>query len=422
MFIFARMRIVLSHIGKLYGVEPQGVRLKAGSRQNQVTCLENAWMLVESGHILKIGTGNPPEEILNGSTEHAMQGKTLLPGFIDSHTHLVFARSREHEFRMKIQGKSYEEIAAEGGGIHNSALAMQQDSELHILTQSQQRLYNCIETGTVATEIKTGYGLTPEAEFKMLRIINELYNSQPVTIKRTLLGAHALPKTYSNRRADFIQLVKHQLIDPAWEQNLIDYVDVFCETGFFSTQETARILEYAANKGIATKVHANQMGLSGGVQVGVQYGSVSVDHLEHIGSTEIEALKNSTTLPVALPGCSFYLNMPYTPGRLIIDAGLPLVLASDFNPGSSPTGNLLFIWSLGCIKLKLSPEEAFNALTINAAAALGLSEKLGSFTPGKEASFMVFKAGTELAQIPYFIAQSKPESVYIKGNKWLRPQ
>lgn len=383
-----------------------------------VQSLNNAWMLIENGIIIEFGTGAPPSLNTENHCIIDAKGKTILPGLIDSHTHIVFAQTREKEFELKIQGKTYEEIAAAGGGILASANHLKNKNESDLINDASKRIDQCIKTGTVAFEIKSGYGLDTENELKMLRVINQLKNKYTIPIKATLLGAHALPTTFKDNRLAFLSELHETLLPKAVNLSLCDYVDIFCETGFFTPSETEELLLHAAKLGIKGKIHGNQLGRSGGVQAAVKGGALSVDHLEHIGVEEIEALKSSPTLPVALPGCSFFLSMPYTPGRQIIDAGLPLVLASDFNPGSCPSGNLLFVWSLACIKMKLSPEEAFNALTINAAAALELNSTLGSITIGKIASFMVFPKDTNLTQIPYHFSMSKPEAMVIHGE-WI---
>jgi imidazolonepropionase len=409
------MDILIKHIGTLYGILPAHILRLAGKDMNNVGEISNAWMLIKHGVIADFGEMDSCPALHDNCTVIDAENAVITPGFIDSHTHIAFPATREKEFEMKIKGASYAEIAAAGGGILNSALAMQGMDEVSLIRQAKDRIFECIGFGTVAFEIKSGYGLTTESELKQLRVIQALKKQVPVPLKATLLGAHALPKKYADNRQDYINKVLFEMIPQAVEQQLVDYIDVFCESGFFTTQETDLILKQGVKYGLKAKIHANQLAISGGVQVGIANNALSVDHLESMGENEIQALQQSETLPVALPGCSFYLNMPYAPGRKIIDAGLPLVLASDFNPGSCPSGNLLFVWSLACIQMKLSPNEAFNALTINAANAIELAHELGSITVGKRASLLFFKAQTSLVKIPYHFSMSKPFKVMIDG-------
>ena len=409
------MDILIRNIGILYGIQPTDKKILKGKEMSVVNEIRNAWLLISDGKIADFGE-NETEPILQNTKIFDAQNQTIMPGLVDSHTHIVFPKTREEEFKMKIEGKTYEQIAAAGGGILNSANATQVTSKEKLFEDALQRIKDCIKTGTVALEIKSGYGLTTESELKILEVASALRDLDLLPIKRTLLGAHAIPEKFKENRKGYIEKVKTEMIPLAIEKKLVDYVDVFCDKGFFTPEETEDILNTAKKLGIKSKIHANQLAISGGVQAGINCNAISVDHLEHIGTEEISALQHSTTLPVALPGCSFYLNMPYTPGRQLIDNGLPLVLASDFNPGSCPSGNLLFVWSLACIKMKLLPEEAFNALTLNAAAALELQEELGSISKGKKASLLFWKQGTTLAHIPYHFSMSKPEAVMLEGK------
>lgn len=409
------MDILIKHIGTLYGILPAHIHRLAGKEMNNVGEISNAWMLIKHGVIADFGEMVSCPDLHDNCTVIDAEKATITPGFIDSHTHIAFPATREKEFEMKIKGASYAEIAVAGGGILNSALAMQGIGEELLIQQAKDRILECIGFGTVAFEIKSGYGLTTESELKQLRVIQVLKKQVPVTLKATLLGAHALPKIYADDRQSYINKVLFEMIPQAVEKQLVDYIDVFCESGFFTTQETDLILKQGISYGLKAKIHANQLAISGGVQVGIANNALSVDHLESMGENEIQALQQSETLPVALPGCSFYLNMPYAPGRKIIDAGLPLVLASDFNPGSCPSGNLLFVWSLACIQMKLTPNEAFNALTINAASAIELEKELGSITVGKRASLLFFKPNTTLVVIPYHFSMSKPTKVMVDG-------
>lgn len=409
------MKSLIKNIGILYGIQPIEKERLSGVEMKFVNSIEDAWLSFENDKISDFGSNNtmPDESTFDEIIDAA--GQTVMPGLVDSHTHIIFPKTREEEFKMKIEGKSYEEIAAAGGGILNSARAMQNMDKETLLASSMQRIYNCISTGTIAFELKSGYGLTTESEVKILEVATKIKSFNRFFVKRTLLGAHAIPPEYKQNRSAYINKIKNEMIPQTISQGLVDYIDVFCETGFFTTEETEDILTHAAQYGLKAKIHANQLSVSGGVQSGVKCGAISVDHLENIGQTEIDILMNSQTMPVALPGCSFYLNMKYTPARELITAGLPLVLASDFNPGSCPSGNLLFVWSLACIKMKLLPEEAFNALTLNAAAALELQHELGSITVGKEASLLFFKPKTTLALAPYHFAGLKPERVMLRG-------
>lgn len=407
--------LILKNIGCLYGILDSTTLLLKGEDMNTVNSISNAWISIQNGKIEDFGPMDTFENTNNSKTVD-MQGKVVFPGLIDSHTHLVFPKTREEEFAMKIKGATYAEIATAGGGILNSARALREITENDLLEASQKRLHKLITFGTVGIEIKSGYGLDFEGEIKQLKTIQSLKMTSPIPIRSTLLAAHALPAEFKNNREDYLNYILEKLIPYTYQENLADYVDVFCEENFFTTEETERIMLKAKEFGIKSKIHANQLANSGGVQIACKHHAISADHLENIGLEEIEAFKNSNTLPVALPGCSFYLNMQYTPARQIIDNGLALVIASDFNPGSAPSGNLLFSWSLACSKMKLSPQEAFNALTINAAAALEWENILGSITVGKMASFMVFEPNTTLEQIPYHFAMLNPTQMIINGN------
>jgi imidazolonepropionase len=407
--------LILKNIGCLYGILDSTTLLLKGEDMNTVKSISNAWISIQNGKIEDFGPMDTFENTNNSKTVD-MQGKVVFPGLIDSHTHLVFPKTREEEFAMKIKGATYAEIAAAGGGILNSARALREITENDLLEASQKRLHKLITFGTVGIEIKSGYGLDFEGEIKQLKTIQSLKMTSPIPIRSTLLAAHALPAEFKNNREDYLNYILEKLIPYTYQENLADYVDVFCEENFFTTEETERIILKAKEFGIKSKIHANQLANSGGVQIACKHHAISADHLENIGLEEIEAFKNSNTLPVALPGCSFYLNMQYTPARQIIDNGLAMVIASDFNPGSAPSGNLLFSWSLACSKMKLSPQEAFNALTINAAAALEWENILGSITVGKMASFMVFEPNTTLEQIPYHFAMLNPTQMIINGN------
>lgn len=329
------------------------------------------------------------------------KGGYVMPCFCDSHTHIVYAGCRDGEFRDKIAGLSYEEIAARGGGILNSADLLHETSEDELYRQSMERVNEIMAMGTGAVEIKSGYGLTVEDELKMLRVIRRIKETAPITVKSNFLGAHAVGRAYRGRQSEYVDLVCNEMLPKVAEERLADYVDVFCDEGFFTVEETARILGKAAEYGIRPKIHANELEVSGGVQVGVEYDALSVDHLEKTTDAEIEALRGSGTMPTMLPGCSFFLGLPYGRAKDYINAGLPVALASDYNPGSSPSGNMRFVMALGCIRMRLTPEQSFNACTINSAYAMGVSDILGSVTVGKKANLIITRPIPSLAFIPY---------------------
>jgi imidazolonepropionase len=329
----------------------------------------------------------------------------------------VYAGNREQEFVDRINGMSYEEIAKRGGGILNSAKTLQETSEEELYRQSAQRLEEVMSLGTGAVEIKSGYGLTEEAELKMLRVIQKLKENYPISIKSTFLGAHALPKEYKGDTAAYIDMVIEKILPKVAEQNLAEYIDIFCEEGYFTVEDTEKLLAAAADYGLKPKIHVNQFQAIGGVKAGVEHKALSVDHLEVMRPEDIEVLKGSETMPVALPTCSLYLSIPYTPAREIIDAGLPLALATDFNPGSTPSGNMNLVVSLACIKMKMTPEEAINAATINGAYAMELSKSHGSITKGKKANFILTKEIPSYAFLPYAFGTNSIEAVYLNGKK-----
>ena len=380
-----------------------------------VAGIDNAWLVIEDGVIASFGAGEWEGESDGGCEDGCegglccgvfdevidAEGGWVMPTFCDPHTHIVYAGSRDGEFRDKIAGLSYEEIAARGGGILNSADLLHETSEDELFEQSARRVREVMAKGTGALEIKSGYGLRTEDELKMLRVIRRIREEFPITIKATFLGAHAVGRDYLGRRGAYVDLVCNEMLPAVAAEGLADYVDVFCDQGFFSCDDCARILERAAEFNLRGKIHANELAVSGGVQVGVSHDALSVDHLERTGDEEIACLKGSNTMPTMLPGASFFLGMPYGRARAFIDAGLPLALASDYNPGSSPSGDMRFVMALACIKQRLTPEEAFNACTINAAYAMGVEDTLGSITPGKRASLIITEPLPSLAFIPY---------------------
>lgn len=388
--------------------------IKKAKAMDEVAIVSNAWLLTEKEGILGFGvmTSNvpPADRVIDCS------GRCVFPSFVDSHTHLVFAQSREEEFLYKIQGISYEEIAARGGGILNSAEKLQQLDEDVLFARSLERLQSAIRNGTGCIEIKSGYGLSYEAELKMLRVIQRLKHNVDIPIKASLLAAHAIPKAYQQNPDAYINMIVDKLIPQVAQEGLADYIDVFCEKGYFSVAQMEHILSAAAHFGLRPKVHVNQFNALGGIAAAVKHHAVSVDHLEQLADDDIAALQHSDTIPVALPGCSFYLGIPFTPAKTLIEAGLPVVLASDFNPGSSPSFNMQFVWSLACIKMKLTPLQALNALTLNAAYALNLSEEVGSITPGKRANFIITKPLSSHTYIPYSFGENCIEQVIVNGK------
>ena len=421
------MKTVIHNIGTLAGILPSDVIKLEGAQMNHVECIEDAYLVIEDGIITEYGEMSD-SVILNGTkcSEESLsersfadaqddkngvqeenieyidaKGGFVMPTFCDSHTHIVYAGCRDGEFRDKIAGLSYEEIAARGGGILNSADLLHETSEDELYRQAMERVREIMAMGTGAVEIKSGYGLTVEDELKMLRVIRRIKETAPITVKANFLGAHAVGRAYRGRQSEYVDLVCEEMLPKVAEEGLADFVDVFCDTGFFTVEETARILEKAANLGIRPKIHANELEVSGGVQVGVKYNALSVDHLEKTTEAEIEALRGSETMPTMLPGCSFFLGIPFGNAKGYIEAGLPVALASDYNPGSSPSGNMRFVMALGCIRMRLTPEQSFNACTINSAYAMGVSKELGSITAGKKANLIITKPVPSLAFIPY---------------------
>lgn len=389
----------------------------------RIDAIENAYLLVENGCVVQIGSmENAPQADVYISLEN----KEVIPGLVDSHTHTVFAVPREEEFVMRIKGASYEAIAEAGGGILNSARKLRATSEDALFESAKLRVAEMIAQGTTTLEIKSGYGLSVESELKMLRVIKRLKEAFPIVIRATFLGAHAFPEAFKERKDDYVQLIIEDMLPAIVAEDLADHVDVFCESGFFSQTQANRVIQAAKKYGLPAKIHGNQLGYSGGVQVAVQNECWSVDHLEFTREEEWNVLLESFkqpfggTLPVALPGVSYFLGLPYARGREMIQTGLPLVLATDFNPGSSPVNSLQMVMSLACTQMKLLPEEAFHAVTVNAAAALRLSGEVGSLAVGCRADFLVMKSQNSLAKMPYFVSQNQVEEVYIQGKKFNR--
>ncbi len=387
-----------------------------GSDMASVGRLENAFIEIRQGKIADYGTmNNSPDEYHFDDVIDA-KGRYVLPAWVDSHTHLVYHQSREKEFVFRIKGLSYEEIAANGGGILNSAKKLAEATEEELYEQAWNRLMEVISFGTGAIEIKSGYGLSYDSELKILHVIKKLKENSPIPIKATFLGAHAIPSDYKNNRQAYIDLLINDMLPVIARDNLADYIDVFCDKGFFTVEETRQILSKGLEHGLKGKIHANELANSGGVQIGVEMGALSVDHLERIEQAEIDCLQESGTFPVALPSTSFFLNLPYAPGRRMIDAGLPLVLASDYNPGSTPSGKIPFLLSLACLKMKLLPIEAIVAVTINGACALEMEKTHGSISRGKVANLVMTKPMQSLEYMPYAFGSDNIEKVILNGS------
>jgi imidazolonepropionase len=411
------MKKLFVNIKKLVQIEAQPRKWVAGSAMADLPVIDNAFLLVEDGLIKDFGPmENVPELADEDFTEYDVEGRMIFPSFCDSHTHLVYAGSREIEYVDKIKGLSYEEIAERGGGILNSAKRMAEATEDELYESALERIEEIIQFGTGAVEIKSGYGLTTETELKMLRVIKRLKETTPIEIKATFLGAHSIPLEYRGKQTEYVDLVINEMLPQVAAEELADYVDVFCDKGFFTVEDTDRILMAAMKLGLKGKIHANELDYSGGVQVGVKYDALSVDHLEFVGDAEIDALKDSDTMPTVLPGAAFFLNMVESPVRNMMNAGLPVALASDYNPGSSPSGNMKFIMSLGCINYKMTPNEVINATTINSAYAMGLQETHGSIAKGKVANIFVTKPMENVEFMPYAYTTDLIDMVMLKGE------
>lgn len=378
------------------GITPEGVLRKQGAEMDHTGTLSNAYLLMEDDRIADFG---PMNEMPEADAYIDAEGGLLMPSFCDSHTHIVYACTRDGEFLDKIRGLSYEEIAARGGGILNSSDLLHNTSEEDLYQQSIERVWEMIRKGTGAIEIKSGYGLNPADELKMLRVIRRIKNECPALIRATFLGAHAVGRQYTQE--EYVDTICREMIPAVSEQQLADFIDVFCDTGFFTVEETDRILRVGAEYGLRPKIHANELGVSGGVQVGVKHKALSVDHLEQTTDAEIEVLLGSCTMPTMLPGSSFFLGLPYGRAKAFIEAGLGIALASDYNPGSSPSGDMRFVMAMGCIRMRLTPVQALNACTLNAAYAMGISEQVGSITRGKRANLIITQPMHSLTIIPY---------------------
>jgi len=413
------MNILFKNIKELIQVRDTAIDFLSGKEMNVLPTLKNAFLLIKDGLISDFGLMENCPDIEIKTIDAT--GKMILPSWCDSHTHIVFAGNRETEFVDRINGLSYKEIADNGGGILNSAKKLQETSEIDLYNQSKVRLEEVIQLGTGAVEIKSGYGLTKDAELKMLRVIKKLKENYPIEIKATFLGAHAVPNAYKENKSGYLQMLIDDILPAIEKENLADFIDVFCETGYFSIADTQQILDAGKKYGLVGKIHVNQFTAIGGIQVGIENNVRSVDHLEEMRPEDIEALKNTKTMPVALPGCSYFLSIPYTPARKMIDAGLPLALATDYNPGSTPSGNMNFAVATACIKMKMTPEEAINAATINGAYAMNLQDKVGSITKGKLANLILTKEINSYHFIPYSFGNHSIEKVFLKGEEIKQP-
>ncbi len=408
------MKQLFVNIKELLQVNREGVRFLSGEEMKTLPLIKNAYLLIEGDRIKDYGSMEQCPEI-SEATRIDLTGRVVLPTWCDSHTHLVYAGNRIGEFVDRLNGLSYKEIAQRGGGILNSAKKLQTVPQEDLYRESAERLEQLVKMGTGAVEIKSGYGLTVESELKMLRVIQQLKKNYTLPIKATFLGAHALPQSYDNNKKGYLKRLVEELLPVIQEESLAEYIDIFCEKDYFSVADMKYLLEAAKAFQLIPKVHVNQFSTLGGVAEAVRLKALSVDHLEQLDDADITALRGSATMPVALPGCSFYLGIPYTPARRIIDAGLPLALATDYNPGSAPSGNMNFVVATACIKMKMTPEEAINAATLNGAYAMGLESEVGSITRGKRANFIITKPITSYQNILYSFGESLVERVFING-------
>lgn len=414
-------KLLLKNIKSLVQVRENPPAKLNGKEMNELPCIQNAWLACENGIIVDFGSMDDFPGITDWKELEVIDctGKLVFPAYADSHTHIVYAGNREGEFSDRIKGLSYEEIANKGGGILNSAELLNNTSEDELYEQSLQRFKEVISLGTGAIEIKSGYGLSVEGELKMLRVIKRLKDLNWIPVKATFLGAHAVPKQFKENKKAYIDILINELLPVIAKEKLADYIDVFCEKGYYSSEETKQILQAGIKHGLKGKVHAEQMSHSNGVRTAVECGAISVDHLEFCNDEDIEILKKSNTMPTILPGAAFFLNLPLPPARKMIDAGLPIAFASDYNPGSSPSGNISFVLSMACVQYKLTPEEAINSVTLNSAYAMGVSDKVGSISVGKLANFFITKSINSYAFVPYSFANFLIESVFVNGKKFV---
>lgn len=408
--------MLITNIKGLVGLHPKDKLVLRGSEMKELPVLENAWLLVENGLIKDFGKMDEIPASISHLPSTNVSGRYVFPSWCDSHTHIVFAASREEEFAMKIQGKTYEEIAAAGGGILNSANKLQKATEDELYEGASIRLKNMILQGTGAVEIKSGYGLTAESEIKMLRVIQRLIANFPIPIKATFLAAHAYPTAFKDNHQGYIDLIINEMLPQIAAEKLADYIDVFCEKGFFSVEETDEILKAGAKYGLKPKIHANQLSVSGAVEIGLKNNAVSVDHLEETTQETINSLKTSSTIATLLPSCSFYLGIPFANAKSLIAENVPVAVATDYNPGSTPSGNMNFVVSLACIKLKMQPEQAINAATLNGAAAMEISNDYGSIAIGKKANLFITKSIPSIAYLPYSFGEAQIETIILNGE------
>lgn len=410
------MSLLIKNIKGLVGIDESGALRKQGAEMNTLDVLDDAFLKEEKGVVTDYG---PMTSLKSATADQTIDasGSFVMPSFVDSHTHVVWAGDREGEFVDRIHGLTYEEIAQKGGGILNSAKKLSLTSEDDLYHSAVKRIQSLMQMGTGALEIKSGYGLTPETELKMLRVIQRLKRDLPLTIKATFLGAHAYPLAFRENHLGYLKQISEVMLPVIGKERLADFIDVFCERGYFSVEETVSIMQAGKKHGLIPKIHVNQFNALGGVKAAVENGALSVDHLEEMNPEDFEALIGSKTMAVVLPGCSFFLEIPYAPARKMIDKGLGVAIASDYNPGSTPSGNLQLAVAMACVKMKLTPEEALNAVTMNGAYALGLSEKMGSITRGKEASFFITKPLPSYAYIPYAFGENHVKKAFIKGEQ-----
>ncbi|PKG52857.1 imidazolonepropionase [Olleya sp. 1-3] len=409
------MSILITNIQELLQVREENTLKLSGNQMKELPTIKDAYLLIDNDTIVDFGSMIDVSTIKADKIIDA-SGKLVLPTWCDSHTHIVYAGDRSQEFVDRINGLSYEDIANRGGGITNSAKILQNTSEDELYNQSIARLKNVMKLGTGAIEIKSGYGLTPEAELKILRVIKRIKKEFPLKVKATFLGAHALPLEYKDNKQGYLDQIINVMLPQIAKENLAQYIDIFCEKGYFDLNDTEQILNAGKHYNLIPKIHVNQFNAFGGIALAVKHNALSVDHLEQLNPEDIKALKDSDTIAVALPSCSYFLSIPYTPGRQIIDAGLPLALASDYNPGSTPSGNMNFVVSTACIKMRLTPEEAINAATINGAYAMGISNQYGSITKGKKANLIITKPISSYNYLPYAFGDNHIDTVIINGQ------
>lgn len=412
------MKELVTNISELLGIESPETTQRPGKSQGETGVLKDAFLEIEDGRITKMGTMDQLSavDVANVSEIHDAAGRVVFPAFVDSHTHLVFASTREGEFEDRIKGLTYQEIAAKGGGILNSARKLADMDEEDLFDQAWERLQNVMKTGTGAIEIKSGYGLSPEAELKILRIIKRVAKFSPIPVVATFLGAHAFPAEFKENHRGYIDQIINEMLPVIAKENLAQYIDVFCEDGYFSVEEMKEILEAGIAQGLKPKVHVNQFNSLGGIAECVRQNAVSVDHLEVMNPEDIQALVGSNTMPTVLPSCSFFLGIPYAPVRQLLDAGLPVALATDYNPGSTPSGNMEFVLSLACIQYKMTPTEALTGATLHGAKAIGMESEIGSIAVGKRANFIISHPVNSFAQIPYSFGESNIDCLFIDGK------